>query len=306
MIINKVVEKTESVIRAHISPNKWNEYMQKIIYKRYARGRFKNEYAYLKNNERFKGIYAGKRCFVLGNGPSLKEKDISFLKDELCITVNQAARADYYKIINPQFHFISDPKFFELDLEKPTDREVFTFFENINQNGNEPKCFVPIQFRSFVADTLLDEKLDMYYFNPSLTMCENLCTDIDFTRFVPGSNTVVHYAIMLAVYMGCTEIVLLGCDCTLVLRDIQDMLDIPLNSYSYRITENEKKRLNELNSQRDIVDILEANAMVFKQYKVLGEYCKKRNIMLLNATPISLLNTVPRINLSDISTYRCL
>src|SRR6185295_12690269 len=37
----------------------------------------------LKRNEIFRDRHKGKRCFVIGNGPSLKNQDLSLLADEI-------------------------------------------------------------------------------------------------------------------------------------------------------------------------------------------------------------------------------
>jgi len=46
----------------------------------------------LKSNQRlkkFQNLYDGKRCFVIGNGPSLKNTDLSLLKDEYTFGMNR-------------------------------------------------------------------------------------------------------------------------------------------------------------------------------------------------------------------------
>ena len=48
-------------------------------------------------NKEFENKYAGKRCFILGNGPSLKDEDLSVLKDEYVFTVNQFARKENFE-----------------------------------------------------------------------------------------------------------------------------------------------------------------------------------------------------------------
>ena len=35
--------------------------------------------------KKLKDLYAGKRCFIIGNGPSLRKEDLESLKDEVCI-----------------------------------------------------------------------------------------------------------------------------------------------------------------------------------------------------------------------------
>ena len=39
----------------------------------------------IKNLKQLKNIHVGERCFIIGNGPSLKKTDLSKLKDEYTI-----------------------------------------------------------------------------------------------------------------------------------------------------------------------------------------------------------------------------
>ncbi len=42
----------------------------------------------LNKNKKFKNIHKGNRCFILGNGLSLKQQDLTLLKNEYVFTVN--------------------------------------------------------------------------------------------------------------------------------------------------------------------------------------------------------------------------
>ena len=299
-MLKYVVDKFESLYKSRVDVNRWNEYMQNHIFTRYSKKYFEKSYKQLEKNIKFKNMYSGRRCFILGNGPSLKEQDLSFLKDEIVFTVNQAARSNYFESIKTNFHFIADPDFFKLDVNNIEDKEVMKAICEINKGNNYPICFVPIQFENFILKNQLEKKINIAYFNPSLILCDNYDTEIDFCKFIPGSNTVVHYAIMFAIYTGCTEIILMGCECTLILRDIQEILNLPIDTYSYDVTKNESKRLSRINSSRDFVKIMESNIAIFKQYKYLYQYCKKNEITLVNATPQTLLDTVPRVRLENL------
>ncbi len=42
-----------------------------------------------KRLKKYQNLYNGKRCFVIGNGPSLKNTDLSLLKDEYAFGMNR-------------------------------------------------------------------------------------------------------------------------------------------------------------------------------------------------------------------------
>ena len=51
-------------------------------------GMFRIVEGYQRKLERLKGIHEGRRCFILGNGPSLRKMDLSPLRDEITIGSN--------------------------------------------------------------------------------------------------------------------------------------------------------------------------------------------------------------------------
>ena len=46
----------------------------------------------IQTNEKYRNIHDGERCFIIGNGPSLKNVNLSKLCNEYTITVNQSPR----------------------------------------------------------------------------------------------------------------------------------------------------------------------------------------------------------------------
>ncbi len=56
-----------------------------------------------------KGRYAGRRGFVIGNGPSLKAADLELLRDEVCIASNKIYLIYGQTSWRPQFHTMIDP-----------------------------------------------------------------------------------------------------------------------------------------------------------------------------------------------------
>jgi hypothetical protein len=64
--------------------------------------------ASLKRLARFRNLHAGKRCFILGNGPSLNQTDLSLLRNEITFATNRIYlifdrtdyRPSYYVCVN--------------------------------------------------------------------------------------------------------------------------------------------------------------------------------------------------------------
>lgn len=150
--------------------------------------------------EKLKGIHQGKRCFILGTGPSLQYGDLDKLKEnkELCISVNGIFHAYAHTAWRPDYYIITD----SFILEEFKDRLL----------EDDESGYV------LASDTALrgipaDEKL--HRFHVSLLQISENCPTLfsrDFARGAYGGGGVVYAAVQLAVYAGCREIYLYGVD----------------------------------------------------------------------------------------------
>lgn len=73
-----------------------DEYIHDVLADKFNKNRLniiksKNQQVFnsIKNNAKFHNMHLGERCFVLGNGPSLKDVNFSLLKDEFVFTCNR-------------------------------------------------------------------------------------------------------------------------------------------------------------------------------------------------------------------------
>ena len=87
----------------------------------------KNEKKELEKNEEFKNKHLGKRCFIIGNGPSIKNVDLTLLSKEITFTVNQMPRMENFKNIQTNYHIWSDRRFFIDNVE------IINIMKNVNK-----------------------------------------------------------------------------------------------------------------------------------------------------------------------------
>ena len=99
----------------------------------------------LKGNMKFKKLYEGERCFILGNGPSLKEQNIELLKHEYVFTVNQFCRNPISEVIKPNFHFWVDDLFFTVDRNKNEDMELVSVMKKFRKSILKQSVFFPFR-----------------------------------------------------------------------------------------------------------------------------------------------------------------
>lgn len=257
----------------------------------------------LNRNISFQNAYSGKRCFVLGNGPSLKTLDFSLLEKEIVFTVNQLPRNPQFDKLKTNFHFWADSRFFELDENNEEDQELLDVMKMVAHDGNNPFVFYELDAIDMIKKYRLDEILNIYYFSLQpydfATFVQKKA--IDITKPMPNNPTVIHTIIAMAVDMGFSEIYLLGCDCTgFVNMPNARLKKADTAEYNYKISENEKKRMEKVALQTSVRDELMSYVKLFDRYSLLLDYCNKHNVKLYNATKNSLLDSVPKVNLSDI------
>ena len=256
----------------------------------------------LTQNKEFNNKYQGGRCFILGNGPSLKNVNFSLLRDEYTFTVNQLPRNPQFPDLNTNFHVWADQRFFHIDENKPEDIELLNIMKAVNTDGNKPVVFYKYAAKNMIEHFDLKKFLNIRFWDQAgyeVSMIPN--SYIDFTKLVPGFSTVIHYVICLAVYMGFKDIVLLGCDCTGIISTAQSRLGYGEKStYGYQITENEKKRLEAMQALSSFRNEMLWQVNMFDCYAILDQYCKNHGARLRNATNPTLLETVERVSLDEV------
>jgi len=252
-------------------------------------------YALIRKNKKFKNLHKGQRCFILGNGPSLKDQDLSLLQNEIVFTVNQIATMDGFDKIKTNYHFWADPAFFE---KKYGDTSNFMY--SVNTEDNKPECFAPHYAYDWVKINRLDLFLKINFFMP-LWNISRLKKKNEFTKPIAGAYTVVHYAVLLAIFMGFSEIYLLGCDMTGILTNMaiwQKECTIP--GYAYELREADKVIIKEAAAVIAKEDVFYGYGNMFAGYRLLNEYCTKNNIKFSNLTRGGILDILLRENYEDV------
>ncbi len=191
-----------------------------------------------KRNIEFKDKHYGQRCFILGNGPSLSEIDLSKLEKEIVFTANFFNKVDGYEKVHTNYHFWIDGALFNQreDVKCNMD-EVMDCYRQISK-GN-PTCFVPFNAADFIKEHRLYDILDIHYLRIKKPLDEYSKEgfkqeELDIAFEIPAWRNVVQYAIEVAIYMGFKEIYLLGCDGTCIMPILDYMLEqdiSPMHAY---------------------------------------------------------------------------
>jgi hypothetical protein len=152
--------------------------------------------------------FKGRRCFVIGNGPSLSRMNLDLLVNEVTIGSN-----GLYKLFD-KFKFRPSYLLFQ------DSRTILGKAREINAVKGIPKLV------SINASHLIKKDNDTYFFNLANHLgWENIKSSTrkvfqgnlpifsnNFAEFATNMGNVSHTAIQFAFFLGCNPVYLIGCD----------------------------------------------------------------------------------------------
>lgn len=226
---------------------------------------------------RFKGIHAGERCFIIGNGPSLSEKDLDVLEKLQipCFGFNRIYLMFEKTKWKPKYYISQD----ELTLMNCT--------SEVSQMGIQIK-FIPLALKYYHHIYIPKA----FYFHLKPASNDMIEASEDISKYVCATTTVACTAIQFAVYMGFKEIYLLGVD---------HNFSQYKNSKGEIVTDSTVKDYFSENYNTDkqqlYIPSLDKSTSAFIKMK---EYCDQHNIKVYNATRGGKLEVFPRLDFDEV------
>jgi len=164
------------------------------------------ERAVLTNNLQLKNIYKGKRCFIIGNGSSVKKLDLTTLKDEFTFVVNHFFLHKKYNKIHPNFYCMIDPRFAK------NDKFTKDFFSRLGKKIHQDTLlFYPVEGLHLKKTPYL-KKIKKAYMLMNHEFDEELKFNLEIDKPIPYLINVLLACLIPAIYLGFSEIYLLGCE----------------------------------------------------------------------------------------------
>jgi glycosyltransferase involved in cell wall biosynthesis/ADP-heptose:LPS heptosyltransferase len=161
----------------------------------------------------FRDLHSGKRCFVMGNGPSLNKMDLAKLEGETVFACNGIFllfdrikwRPKYYTCVDSRVLPDRRAEIIKMHEENPG---MKLFFPRTLHVHDESK-------REFDTLEFIPRAENRFYFNHTNISLANLpwsAFSIDADDHVTMPHTVSITMLQLALYMGFKDIYLIGCD----------------------------------------------------------------------------------------------
>ena len=228
---------------------------------------------YGKNLKKLKNKYWGKRCFIIGNGPSLSAQDLECLEKEYTFAFNRIYYIFEQTKWRPTFYCTQDEKI------------VRNSIQDIKKQIDTEYIFAPINLKWYYGLNLETQ----YYFNQKQAESEEKCPDFseNISHEIGVGNTVVYTAIQLAVYMGFKKIYLLGVDHSFHISQNKDgniVIDPNAKDYFCKDYNKDKEEL--------FIPKLDVSTL---SYIAAQKYAETHEVEIFNATRGGKLEVFPRV-----------
>ena len=243
---------------------------------------------HLAKNRRFRGIHAGKRCFILCNGPSVNAENLAPLAREICFSVSNFYKHPLYEQVRPRYHCVPSV------LPPHTDEEITAWFQEMHQATLEATVFLSSRQAPLIRRQHLFPARDVTFVHMGAGFIPNP-RNIDISRGVVRVQSVPIMCLVIALYMGFGEIYLLGTDhCSLWTGE-----------YNYSFERKDlvlKDPYTDGNGRNNYSLTLEfqTHLRLWEQYQALHEIAAGRGVRIVNLAQESRLDVFPRGSLAEV------
>jgi hypothetical protein len=240
-----------------------------------------DEAAILARNARFHDRYRGRRCFVIGNGPSVNGQDLTVLSQEITITMNWFNRHPVLAAWKPTFHCIAEPG-------EAACWQDPAFLPRILAGLDAQAYFVRVDTMPHFQRAAFPDMCRVHYVK--IGDSSTTVRFADLTRPVLPTPDTSHLATMVAIALGCSPIYLLGLD--------YDWLSHrSLHRHFYDADDPAEQR-EDLSQQSYLRNIVSSHA-AWRGHEKLRELALRRGQRIYNATEGSFLDVYPTATLSE-------
>lgn len=229
--------------------------------------------------------HVGEKCFVIGNGPSLKAEDLDKIKVKGIFSFASKGIYTIFKQTEwrPDIWGVSDLDYIELKQDAINELKGFPKLvcaQSVIAKG--------IQIKDAIYYPFIQAERQPRFFN------------IDILNGVHFYGTITGKLINIAAYMGFKEIYLLGCDTTFPIKKNETGKTIIDTNAKTHFSDNYYDSSEQENmAYKNIDDMEKSMEYVLGAYKDIKYYCEKLNIKIFNSTRGGNLEVFERVNFDE-------
>jgi hypothetical protein len=244
-----------------------------------------------KENVPLNGRHAGeRRCFVIGNGPSLKGMDLKPLAEDYTIAANSFYKHPDASVIGLDYLCINDPHFMQDEVR------TVAWHRTIAEKLPTTRLLLNESARPLVKRHQLYHGQDVHYVKFGRRTRRASTVNLDLSRPLNvGVTTGSSVAIPLALSLGFREIYLIGFDCNW-------LADTSASYHFYQTHEYfpEFDSVEKDNRGFSYEDELRNSLGEFESHRLLRQRAERMGVRIVNATAGGLLDVYERRNYVDL------
>jgi hypothetical protein len=246
----------------------------------------------LTSNRHLHDRHAGARCFILCNGPSVKEQNILPLKEEIVFSVSNGYLHSDYGAVAPHYHCV--PQITYSDTITP--QVVIDWFNEMHAKLGHAELVLSHQECQLVQEHGLFQGRTVHY----LCMGKHYFPNAHKARFdlagiLPRAQSAPIMALMIALAMGFKEIYLLGTD--------HDWFVKKEYVYAFEpgIMKDKDNAVGKNGAiESSLLDDLPMIEKLWSQYRGIRHMAERSGVKIFNATHGGILDEFPRVRLEDV------
>lgn len=246
-----------------------------ILYKDIAKRQYKQNKNMLCRLRKWKGKYQEKRCFIIGTGPSLTVSDLELLSNEITFATNRIYELFDKTSWRPTFYVNQDHKLIQ------------TYEEKIKTVGAEA-IFLPIEYK----ESFNGEKYNFFVLKHKEFYPKKAPFSYDIEKYLAQGFTVTYGAIQIAMYMGFTEIYLLGIDHNYAIS--RDSKGRPIRQEN--VGDSYAAGISAYVNMQNLPRVEETTV----SYETAEEVSKKQRVRIYNVTRGGRLEAFERMSLEEV------
>lgn len=230
-----------------------------------------HKYRYREKLGAFYNSCQGKRCFIIGNGPSLNVDDLEKIKKEDCFACNHIEKIFDKTSWRPKYYTVQDAYFAD-EINPSEYKKIFLSSYYLRKNKFDKRKCIGLNVK---------EKLGKDYpeFNEKVY------------NYIYDGGTVVYTNMQLAVFMGYSQIYLLGIDNDFMILVDDKGKTIHREGKNHFYDDSEHKE-----RERNATNIKKLN----NAYRTAKNYCDFHNIKIYNASKGGKLDIYEKIDLDTV------
>lgn len=236
----------------------------------------------LPRNERLKDRHRGRRCFIIGNGPSLQSQDLSPLAGDVTIVMNGFLQHPAMAQLQPTYYCLADPCFFD------GSESSCEFLEQLVRTAPGSHFVVPYVGARQMIDALGASPEQISFVTFAGILASSGMPGLDFTRPIPSITTCAELAMLLALYAGCSPIYLVGFD-----HDWLAHRGLYTHFYPQPTLKNHAVAHGDLGRFPYGV-VIESTLKVWRGYQVIRAFADGRGQQIINCTAGGFLDVFDR------------